>query len=80
MTCTQNAGDGQNGRKKRSLERNAEKAFCDTCSVPSYLDTEYAFLEKYMALSKEDRVAIGHNFTDLIKECTFRGRDCLDSR
>ena len=78
MACT--LPEGKEARKKRSAERNAGKAFCDTCSVPSYLDTEYKFLEKYMTLSKEDRVGIGHSFTDLIQECTFRGRDCLHNR
>ena len=37
------------------------------------------FLSKYMTLDYPQRQYIGHNFSDMIQACTFRGRDCLES-
>ena len=54
--------------------------FCETCSVPELLDTEYQFLQLYMYLEEKERFKIGHNFSDLVKSCTFRGRDCKEER
>ena len=38
------------------------------------------FLGKYMTLPRAIRLSIGHNFTQMVKSCTFRGRDCANSR
>ena len=54
--------------------------FCESCSVPALLDTEYQFLQVYMSLEEKERFKIGHNFSDLVKSCTFRGRDCKEER
>ena len=68
-------------RKKRAaLTTNDEKGFCDTCSMPNSLKTDFEFLEKYMSIRKKERITIGHGFSDMVKECTFRGRDCLEER
>ena len=60
--------------------QDKDEGFCNTCSVPTYLDTEYNFLQMYMSLEEEQRFRIGHNFSGLLKSCTFRGRDCNDER
>ena len=54
--------------------------FCQDCSVPSFLETEYMFLQLYMSISEEERILIGHSFVDMVKDCTFRGRDCNQER
>ena len=41
---------------------------------------EYDFMMYYMILPLALRAAIGHQFSDLVKGCTFRGIDCLNSR
>lgn len=33
-----------------------------------------------MQLQSEERQAIGHDFSNMIKACTFKQRDCLNSR
>ena len=38
---------------------------------------EIRFIKNYMHEEIDDvRISIGHQFVDLILECTFRGRDC----
>ena len=41
---------------------------------------EAEFLSQYMGLSENVRQKIGHDFSDFIKSCTFRGSTCLDSK
>ena len=41
---------------------------------------EAEFLSQYMGLSENVRQMIGHDFSDFIKSCTFRGSTCLDSK
>ena len=64
------------GRKKR--QAGPEPSFCDTCETPAAVDAEHKFLYFYMSTSQESRLQIGHQFSDLIKDCLFRGRDCMD--
>ena len=33
-----------------------------------------------MNISEEDRIVIGHSLRDMVKDCTFRGRDCNQER
>ena len=75
----------RNKRRKRfarndTTDEDDEKGFCEDCSVPSYLETEYQFLKVYMTIDEEERFAIGHQFEDMVKECTFRGRDCTQEK
>ena len=46
-------------------------------SRPNF-DAELEFLYQYMSLSETNRIAIGHQFSDFFKECTFGGVDCLN--
>ena len=48
--------------------------------TPDYLEAEYTFLKEYMTLNRSIRSKIGHEFSSFIKSCTFRGKDCLNSR
>ena len=41
---------------------------------------EAEFLAQYTGLSEHVRKLIGHDFSDFIKSCTFRGSTCLDSK
>ena len=41
---------------------------------------EYDFMMYYMILPQSIRVSIGHQFSDLVKGCSFHGVDCLNSR
>ena len=48
--------------------------------TPVYLESEYTFLAKFMTLNETIRRSIGHQFESFIKSCTFRGKDCLNTR
>ena len=86
MGCKENAPpSGLKKRRKRQVIKQPtgggqDGGFCDSCSVPEILDTEYRFLQVYMSLEEGDRSEIGHSFSGLVKSCTFRGRDCKDER
>ena len=42
---------------------------------------EIRFIKNYMQEEMDEvRIGIGHQFEDLILECTFRGRDCRKDR
>ena len=41
---------------------------------------DYNFMMYYMELPMEIRANIGHQFSDFIKGCTFRGTNCLNQR
>ena len=41
---------------------------------------DYDFMMYYMALPSKIRGTIGHQFSDFIKGCTFRGTNCLNQR
>ena len=49
-------------------------------SRPATVDAEYEFLAIYMELSERDRMAVGHDFEGMFKQCIFEGVDCLDER
>jgi hypothetical protein len=38
------------------------------------------FLSTYMALEEAMRLTVGHNFSTLIRDCTFRGINCRHPR
>ena len=63
-------------RKRRSIAA-LQKGLGDT---PDFLKTEYKFLHAYMGLNESIRLKIGHQFSDVIKKCTFSGSDCLNIR
>ena len=48
-------------------------------ATPESVDAENLFLYYYMDMDAPDREKIGHQLTDLIKACSFRGRDCTSS-
>lgn len=52
----------------------------DLGAVPEQIDKEYEFLSEYMSLESDQRSLIGHKFEDLVKACSFRERDCKNSR
>ena len=67
-------------QKREETLVETDIGFCQDCSVPSFLETEYMFLQLYMSISEEERILIGHSFVDMVKDCTFRGRDCKQER
>ena len=77
--------DMMTNRQKRQIinvrpsedEGEDEDGNCKTCSVPTYLDTEYTFLQVFMSLEETERFLIGHNFTGLVKSCTFSAKNPL---
>ena len=48
-------------------------------ATPESVDAENLFLYYYMNMDEPDRKKIGHQLTDLIKACSFRGKDCKSS-
>ena len=48
-------------------------------ATPESVDAENLFLYYYMNMDEPDREKIGHQLTDLIKACSFRGKDCTSS-
>ena len=49
----------------------------DDDDVPNIVDRQNKFLYYYMNFPEKVRLTIGHQFSDMIKFCTFKGRDCL---
>ena len=88
MACEDNREKA--GRTKRQALNQGEEqepppeplqgGSCPTCAVPEIFDEQYKFLQGYMTLEEDERFKIGHNFSGLVKSCTFRGRDCKDER
>ena len=87
VNCSQ---DGINGRVNPNCPRletinhyacadkgQASDAHIDEGGVPSSVDTENGFLHIYMNIAERIRLIIGHDLTDMIKFCTFKGKNCL---
>ena len=80
-------GGGKLGRKKRGIvgsgsilsNRGGVQAG-SFLSRPATVDAEYEFLAIFMGLPERDRMAIGHDFEGMFKQCIFEGIDCLDER
>ena len=82
-----NGGKGKGeGRKKRSTsneinpEDREKEDWEDQGDMDASQEIINAFLGKYMTLPRAIRLSIGHNFTQMVKSCTFRGRSCTNSR
>ena len=67
----------KNGRKKRQSQQPPMSL---GGSTPDGLTVEYGFLKEYMGLNNSIRHSIGHQFSAMIKACTFQGKDCLDEK
>ena len=80
LACTakqRDNGSTGNGRKKRQSQPPPMDLGGLT---PEWLTLEYEFLKEYMGLNESIRHRIGHQFSALIKACTFQGKDCLNER
>ena len=44
--------------------------------VPNAVERENIFLYLYMDIEERTRISIGHQFTDMVRSCTFKGKDC----
>ena len=83
-----NGGKGKGeGRKKRSTsneitnpEDREKEDWEDQGDMDASQEVINEFLGKYMTLPRAIRLSIGHNFTQMVKSCTFRGRNCTNSR
>ena len=75
-TSTSTSTTNLPSRKKRSID-NIQEGLGDT---PTFLKSEYEFLDIYMGLNESVRHMIGHQFSDFIKLCTFLGSNCLNIR
>ena len=75
-TSTSTSTTNLPSRKKRSID-NIQEGLGDT---PTFLKSEYEFLDVYMGLNESVRHMIGHQFSDFIKLCTFLGSNCLNIR
>ena len=75
---------GQLGRKKRGIVGSgsilSNRGGVQALSRPATVDAEYEFLAIYMGLPERDRMAVGHDFEGMFKQCIFEGVDCLDER
>ena len=45
-------------------------------NVPASIDKENIFLFFYMNTAVKTRVSIGHQLSDMLASCTFKGKDC----
>ena len=77
-----NDNSATGGRRKRAAAPSSADQTTEVRigEMPDFLSAEYEFLEVYMALNESLRHKIGHQFDGFIKECTFRGMDCLNTR
>ena len=67
-------------QKREETSGETDKGFCQDCPLPSFLETEFLFLKLYMNISEEERIVIGHSLNDMVKDCSFSGRDCNQER
>ena len=44
--------------------------------VPYTVEMKYQFLYYYMNIAEKYRLSAGHDFSDMIKFCSFKGKDC----
>ena len=69
--------DVDSGQKKRRKKRRVKQTRYE--GDPSLMaEKYYAFLVYYMTLNDSERRGIGHNFTSMVRSCSFAGRDCLN--
>ena len=47
---------------------------------PASVGKEMKFLKNFMTMNEEERKLIGHDFTSFFKDCTFRGKNCLEEK
>ena len=84
IACTENQNFARKNKPKvdaaPAVDSDDGNGFCSSCSVPQSVEGEYKFLKYFMSVPESVRKQIGHQFEPFIKECTFRGRDCLDER
>ena len=90
QTVTTGAGGGSESgqRRKRQaglpphLQQQDDNHWQDQQHLefeqPADVALEWQFLQKFMSLNDTLRQIIGHQFTDFVKECTFRGETCLN--
>ena len=52
----------------------------DDHDVPNIVDRHNRFIFYYMNIAEKVRLSVGHQFSDMVKFCTFKGKDCLDER
>ena len=45
-------------------------------NVPASIDKENRFLFFYMNTAEKTRLSIGHQLSDMVASCTFKGKDC----
>ena len=82
----QNSGstnqNGGTGRKKRAAGQpnSNDQSQPPEGSISANTEAEKEFLKQYMTLPSSIRMEIGHNFTNFIQECTYKGRDYTNSR
>ena len=80
-------GKGKTRRKRSNSDKydeidpeDREKSWEDQGEMDASQEILNEFLGKYMTLPRAIRLSIGHNFTQMVKSCTFRGRSCTNSR
>ena len=47
---------------------------------PASVGKEMKFLKNFMTMNEEERKLIGHDFASFFKDCTFRGKNCLEEK
>ena len=57
-------------------ENNARASITKGNSVPASIDKENIFLFFYMNTAEKTRLSIGHQLSDMVANCTFKGKDC----
>ena len=69
-------GGGGNKEKEEKKEAGGEEEVQSRGAQPSSVAEEMEFVRLFMTLNEDERSLIGHNITQFIKACTFRGRSC----
>ena len=64
MACSENLGD-------HNINDTLKKS-----DVPENIDAENRFLYFYMNIAETVRLSIGHQFSDMVSFCTFKGKAC----
>ena len=80
LACVETSPPHPSRKKRETGPSDSNMMGAPTGDTPSYLESEYDFLDPFMSLTETERRSIGHDFDSFIKSCTFRGKDCLNIR
>ena len=73
---TSGGGEAATARRKKR-ETRGPPSQANLGAVSTYADFNTIFTKAFMYFETENRQQMGHEFNNMIVDCTFKQRDCL---